>query len=71
MASSNIFFCPKRKFLAGKFRKFLVGIDSEDGTKHSPEEYAILKSTGQPIPLQVHIIKKMFDGLLVSAGNRS
>ena len=65
------FFVQKRKFLTGKFRKFLVGIDSEDGTKYSPEEYAILKSTGQPIPLQVHIIKKMFDGLLVSAGNRS
>ena len=39
----------------------------EDGTKYSPEENAILKSTGQPIPLQVHIIKKMFDGVLVSA----
>ena len=38
----------------------------EDGTQYSPEEYAILKSTGQPIPLQVHIIKKMFDGVLVS-----
>lgn len=34
----------------------------EDGTKYSPEEYAILKSTGQ----QVHIVKKMFDGVLVS-----
>ena len=41
----------------------------EDGTKYSPEENAILKSTGRPIPLQVHIIKKMFDGVLVSAGN--
>ena len=68
LASSNIFFCPKVEILTGKY---LVGIDSEDGTKYSPEEYDILKSTGQPIPLQVHIIKKMFDGLLVSAGNRS
>ena len=41
----------------------------EDGTKYSPEENAILKSTGQPIPLQVHIVKKMFDGVLVSADN--
>ena len=39
----------------------------EDGTKYSPEENAILKSTGQPIPLQVHIVKKMFDGILISA----
>ena len=39
----------------------------EDGTKYSPEEYSILKSTGQPIPLQVHILKKMFDGVLVAA----
>lgn len=39
----------------------------EDGTKYSPEENAILKSTGQPIPLHVHIVKKMFDGVLVSA----
>lgn len=39
----------------------------EDGTKYSPEENAILKSTGQPIPLQVHVVKKMFDGVLVSA----
>ena len=39
----------------------------EDGTKYSPEENAILKSTGQPIPLQVHLVKKMFDGVLVSA----
>ncbi|MBQ5908535.1 MAG: hypothetical protein IIW80_10845 [Treponema sp.] len=38
----------------------------EDGTKYSPEENTILKSTGQPIPLQVHIVKKMFDGVLVS-----
>ena len=38
----------------------------EDGTKYSPEENAILKSTGQPIPLQVHIVKKMFAGVLVS-----
>lgn len=42
----------------------------KDGTKYSPEEYAILKSTGQPIPLQVHIVKKIFDGVLVSAENR-
>lgn len=28
------------------------------------------KSTGQPIPLQVHIIKKMFDGVLVSAESK-
>ncbi|MCQ2588545.1 MAG: hypothetical protein MJ174_10545 [Treponema sp.] len=41
----------------------------EDGTKYSPEENAILKSTGQPILLQIHIVKKMFDGVLVSAGN--
>ena len=41
----------------------------EDGTKYSPEEYAILKSTGQPIPLQVHIVKKIFDGVLVAAEN--
>ena len=33
----------------------------------SPKTNYILKSTGQPIPLQVHIIKKMFDGVLVSA----
>lgn len=34
----------------------------EDVTKYSPEENAILKSTGQPIPLQVHIVKKFLMG---------
>lgn len=42
----------------------------EDGTKYSPEENVILKSTGQPIPLQVHIVKKMFDGVLISAESK-
>ena len=42
----------------------------EDGTKYSPEENAILKSTGQPIPLEVHLLKKMFDGVLISAESK-
>lgn len=43
----------------------------EDGTKYSPEEYAILKSTGQSIPLQVHIIKKLFDGVLLTVESKN
>ena len=53
------------------FNKSTGWVFCEDGTKYSPEEYAILKSTGQPIPLQVHIIKKMFDGVLISAETKN
>jgi len=51
------------------FNKNTGWIYCEDGIKYSPEENAILKSTGQPIPLQVHLIKKMFDGVLISDSN--
>jgi len=49
------------------FNKSSGWVYCEDGTKYSPEEYAILKSTGKTIPLQVHLIKKILEGILISA----
>ena len=41
---------------AGISQEYLAGFIVKR-KKYLPEEYAILKSTGQPIPLQVHIVK--------------
>lgn len=38
----------------------------EDGTKYSPDEIAVLNKNHQTISLQAHLIKKVFDGKLVS-----
>ena len=40
-------------------------VQCEDGTKYSPQENEILKMTGKPVPLEVHLIKKVFNGTLV------
>lgn len=40
-------------------------ITCEDGTAYSAEEAQIIRNTGKQIPLQVHIIKKVFQGTLV------
>lgn len=45
----------------------------EDGTKYSPQELAKLTQDwkeAKELPLQVHIVKKAFDGTIVSAGSK-
>lgn len=45
----------------------------EDGTKYSPQELAKITQDWQKakeLPLQVHIVKKAFDGTIVSAGSQ-
>lgn len=39
---------------------------TEDKTRYSPEESHMLKSVDYQIPLSVHIIKKMFNGEIIS-----
>lgn len=36
-----------------------------DGTKYLPEEAAVLQKKSDDIPLEVHILKKVFDGMIV------
>lgn len=38
---------------------------TEDKTRYTPEECHMLKGIDYQIPLQVHIIKKLFNGELV------
>ena len=39
---------------------------TEDKVKYSPEEQRLLQSIDYALPLQVHIVKKVFDGTIVS-----
>lgn len=39
---------------------------TEDKTRYTPDECHLLKSVNYEIPLQVHIIKKIFDGEIIS-----
>ena len=39
---------------------------TEDKIKYSPEEQFMLKSIDYQIPLSVHLIKKVFDGTIIS-----
>lgn len=39
---------------------------TEDKTRYSPEECHMLKSVDYQIPLAVHIIKKLFNGEIIS-----
>lgn len=39
---------------------------TEDKIKYSPEEYLIILQKDLKLPLQVHILKKVFNGTLVS-----
>jgi len=47
------------------FNRITGWVHCEDGTTYSPEENSILKKSGQQIPLQVHLIKKVFGGTLI------
>lgn len=38
---------------------------TEDKIKYSPEEYLIILQKDMNIPIQVHILKKIFNGTLV------
>lgn len=42
----------------------------DDGTKYSPEENDVPKAAHKKIPLQVHILKKVFDGVLLCIESR-
>ncbi len=45
----------------------------EDGTKYNPKELAKITQNWQKakeLPVQVHIVKKAFDGTIVSAENQ-
>jgi len=39
---------------------------TEDKTRYSPEECDLLKKINLQIPLPVHIIKKIFGGVIIS-----
>lgn len=41
----------------------------EDGTKYSPREVECLRQTQTDTPVEVHILKHVFDGVIVSAGD--
>ena len=40
---------------------------TRDGAKYSPTELALIVRSGNDCPVQVHIIKKMFEGTVVDA----
>lgn len=40
---------------------------TRDGAKYSPQELALLARSGKDCPLEVHLIKKAFDGTVVAA----
>jgi hypothetical protein len=44
------------------FSKKTGSLWCEDGVKYSPEEIVILAESGVVIPLQVHLLKKIFKG---------
>ena len=37
-----------------------------DGVQYTPAEMAVIKDHGGDYPKQIHIIKKIFDGVIVS-----
>ena len=39
---------------------------TEDKTKYSPDEQQLLKSIDYQIPLSVHLVKKIFEGIILS-----
>lgn len=51
------------------YNKITKWVQCEDGTLYSPKENAVLRKTGNPVPLQVHLIKKVFEGTVIAAGN--
>lgn len=40
---------------------------TRDGVKYSPSELALIARSGNDCPIQVHIIKKLFEGTVVDA----
>jgi hypothetical protein len=37
-----------------------------DGVQYTPQEMAIIKAHGGDYPKEVHLIKKIFDGVIIS-----